>query len=71
MVKKLVEAIEDPNIRWQNEAPPTFPAALVPTSLLHKLFNAPTKLKRILNGASELEYFQPIKTGTRYSSPGH
>jgi hypothetical protein len=70
MVKKFVEAIDDTNLRWQNEAPPTFPAALVPTSLLHKLFNAPTRLKRILNGASELEYSQPIKIGDTISVTG-
>jgi hypothetical protein len=63
MLKRFDEAIDDPNPRWLKEAPPTFPAALVPHELLHKLFNADISLKRLLNGASELEYVQPIKAG--------
>jgi hypothetical protein len=63
MVKKFVEAIDDQNPRWQAETPPTFPAALVPTELIHKLFNAKCPLKRLLNGSSDLEYLQPIKVG--------
>ena len=62
-LKRFAEAIEDPNPEWWQVAPPTFPAALVPTGLLHRLFNAECPLKRILNGASELEYFQPIRVG--------
>jgi hypothetical protein len=63
MLKKFAEAIDDPNPRWLETAPPTFTAALVPKTLLHKLFNADIPLKRLLNGASELEYFKPIKAG--------
>ena len=63
MVRRFAEAIDDPNPRWQEIAPPTFPASLVPTELLHRLLTAECLLKRILNGASELEYFQPIKVG--------
>jgi hypothetical protein len=63
MLRKFAEAIEDPNPRWQEEAPPTFPAALVPKQLLNKLFNADIPLKRLLNGTSELEYLKPIKAG--------
>jgi hypothetical protein len=63
MLKKFAEAIDDPNPRWLNEAPPTFPAALVPKALLSRLFNADMPLKRLLNGASELEYLQPVKAG--------
>jgi hypothetical protein len=63
MVKKFAEAIDDPNPAWQEVAPPTFPAALVPTQLLHKLFNADMPLKRLLNGTSELEYIIPIRAG--------
>ena len=63
MLKKFAEAIDDPNPRWLNEAPPTFPAALVPRALLHKLFNADIPLKRLLNGTSDLEYLKPIMTG--------
>ena len=63
MLKKFAEAIEDPNPRWLEEAPPTFPAALVPKGLLNKLFNIDIPLKRLLNGSSELEYLVPIKAG--------
>ncbi len=63
MVRKFVEAIDDPNPLWQEIAPPTFPAALIPSKLLHKLLEAKCPLTRFLNGANELEYFQPIKVG--------
>ena len=63
MVRKFAEAIDDPNPAWQEVTPPTFPAALVPTELLHHLFNAKTPLTRLLNGTSDLEYLQPIKIG--------
>ena len=63
MVRKFVEAIDDPNTAWLEVTPPTFPAALVPTELLHRLFNAKTPLTRLLNGTSDLEYLQPIKIG--------
>jgi len=70
MVRKFVEAVEDSNPAWQEVAPPTFPAALVPTGLLHRLFNARTPLTRLLNGASELEYFYPIKAGDTITVTG-
>jgi hypothetical protein len=63
MLRRFAEAIDDHNPRWLKEAPPTFPAALVPHELLHKLFNADIPLKRLLNGTSELEYLQPIRAG--------
>ncbi len=63
-VKRFAEAIADSNPRWKEEAPPTFPATLIPTQLVHRLF-APevSSLKRLLNGSSELEYFKPIRIG--------
>jgi hypothetical protein len=70
MLKRFAEAIDDPNPKWRQVAPPTFPAALVPTELLHRLFNAECSLKRILNGASELEYFHPIRLGDVISVKG-
>ncbi len=63
MLKHFAEALEDPNPKWLAEGPPTFPAAIVPHELLHKLFNADMPLKRLLNGSSELEYLKPIKAG--------
>jgi len=70
MLRKFAEAIEDPNPRWKETAPPTFAAALVPTELVHRILNAKTPLKRILNGASELEYLQPIRAGEVISVTG-
>ena len=67
MVRKFAEAIGDPNPLWQRVTPPTFPAALVPTELLHKLFAAKCPLTRFLNGANELEYYQPINVGDTIS----
>ena len=63
MVRKFAEAIGDPNPLWQKVAPPTFPAALVPSELLHKMVTAKCPLTRFLNGANELEYYQPIRVG--------
>jgi len=63
MLHRFAEAIGDPAPRWLEEAPPTFAAALVPKTLLNKLFNADIPLKRLLNGSSELEYLKPIKAG--------
>jgi acyl dehydratase len=63
MVRKFAEAIEDTNPLWQEIAPPTFPAALVPTELMHNLVTAKCPLNRVLNGASELEYYRPIRVG--------
>jgi len=67
MVRKFAEAVEDPNPAWKEVTPPTFPAALVPTSLIHRLFNAKTSLTRLLNGTSDLEYVQLIKIGDTIS----
>ena len=63
MVRKFAEAIDDPNPLWQEVAPPTLPAALVPGELLHRLLEARCPLTRYLNGANELEYYQPINIG--------
>ena len=63
MVRKFAEAIEDPNPLWQQMTPPTFPAALIPSELLHKLLTARCPLTRYLNGANELEYYRAIKVG--------
>jgi hypothetical protein len=63
MVRKFAEAIDDPNPLWQQVTPPTFPAALIPTELLHRLLNARCPLPRYLNGANELEYYQAIRVG--------
>ena len=63
MVRKFAEAIDDPNPLWREIAPPTFPAALIPSELLHKMVTAKCPLTRFLNGGNELEYYQPIRVG--------
>jgi hypothetical protein len=63
MLRRFADAIDDPNPRWQKTAPPTFPAALVPVELLHKMLTAKCPLTRFLNGANELEYYQAIRAG--------
>ncbi len=70
MLRRFVEAIDDPNPRWLQEGPPTFPAALVPKKLLNVILNADIPLKRLLNGSSELEYIKPIKAGDVISVTG-
>jgi len=69
-LKRFAEAIGDPNPRWLREATPTFPAVLLPAELIHRLFNARTRLTRLLNGASELEYYAPIAAGDVISVTG-
>jgi len=63
MVRKFAEAIDDPNPLWQRIAPPTFPAALIPSELLHRMVTAKCPLTRFLNGGNELEYYQAIRVG--------
>ncbi len=63
MVERFIEATGDDPQRWKDETPPTFPIALAPKKLLHKLFNAPIPLRRFLNGGNEYRYHVPIKIG--------
>ena len=63
MVRKFAEAIDDPNPLWREVAPPTFPAARIPSELLHKMVTARCPLTRFLNGANELEYYKAIRVG--------
>jgi hypothetical protein len=70
MVRRFLEAVEDDNPRWKTETPPTFPCALPPRSLLHKLLNVELPVKRVLNGSSELEYRVPIRVGDTIAVTG-
>ena len=63
LVRRFCEAIADESPRWETETPPTFPCALPPRSLLHEILSPDKPLTRLLNGSSELEYFQPIRVG--------
>ena len=70
MVKQFAQAIDDPNPLWQEIAPPTFPTALRLEELIQKLFTAKCPLTRVLNGGSELEYYQKIHVGDVISVTG-
>jgi N-terminal half of MaoC dehydratase len=68
-VRRFVEAIGDPNPRWQNEAPPTFLVALAPVSL--HVSDAEDYGKGWLNGGNRFEYFAPVLIGDKITSKGH
>jgi len=70
MVRKFVEAIDDPNPLWQKVAPPTFAAALQLEEFIEKIFTVKCPLTRYLNAGSELECYQPIKIGDTISVTG-
>ncbi|MFH1646390.1 MAG: MaoC family dehydratase N-terminal domain-containing protein [Chloroflexota bacterium] len=71
MVARFAAAIDDPNPAWREVVPPTLAgAALAPSGLMHRIFNAEGPLKRVLNGSSELEYLQPIRVGDTISVTG-
>ena len=62
MLRRLAEAIDDPNPRWQEEAAPGFIIAAMVTGggePPKKLF----PLKRIVAGGGDWEFCLPIKVG--------
>ena len=63
MVRKFVEAIDDPNPAWEEVAPPTFPTVLRLDEFFNKLWTVKCPCSHRLNGGSELEYYQKIKVG--------
>ncbi|HYL07480.1 MAG TPA: MaoC family dehydratase N-terminal domain-containing protein [Candidatus Udaeobacter sp.] len=68
-VRRFVEAIGDPNPRWEKEAPPTFLVALAPASL--HLAEAEEYGKGWLNGGTRFEYFAPVMIGDDITATGH
>jgi len=76
-IRKLVEAIEDFNPRWYDEsrgeghrkivAPPTFCTSLREMQLEEAVWKMDCPLKRMINGGTELEFFQPIEPGDTIS----
>ena len=82
MIRKLAEAIDDPNPLWQDEAhakktrygsiiaPPTFVTSLRLDELYGQVKMAKCPLTRLLNGGNEIEYYQPIKVGDTISVTG-
>lgn len=64
MMRKFVEAIDDPNPLWQKVAPATFVAALIHRELFDVAFKVKCPLSRyVMNAGTELEYYQPIRVG--------
>lgn len=63
-IYKFVEAIDDPNPLWKEEAPPTFLSAVLGIS---EPGRSPIKVDiphtGNLNGGYEWEYFQPVRAG--------
>lgn len=70
LVKKFVQAIDDPNPLWQKTTPPTFPTALRLDELHKKVRGAECPLSRFLNGGSELEFYKAINIGDVISVTG-
>jgi N-terminal half of MaoC dehydratase len=68
-VKRFVEAIGDPNPRWEKEAPPTFLVALAP-AMVH-LAEAEEYGQGWLNGGNRFEYLAPVMIGDRITATGH
>ena len=68
-VRRFVEAIGDPNPRWQKEAPPTFLVALAPVSV--HVNDAEEWGKGWLNGGNRFEYFAPVMIGDQITAKGH
>ncbi len=68
-LRRFVEAIDDPNPRWLEEAPPTFLVALAP-AMLH-LAEAEEYGKGWLNGGNRFEYHAPVKVGDTVTATGH
>ena len=69
-LSKFAEAIDDPNPRWMEIAPPTFPTALILDGLDRAVAETRCPLTRGLNGGNNLEYFQPIRLGDTITVTG-
>ena len=73
MLRRLAEAVGDPNPLWQDEAKArksryggiTAPPALFLSAQMRKPRITPveTELTRVLDGGVEIEYYEPIRTG--------
>jgi len=67
-VRRFVEAIGDPNPRWDTEAPPTFLVAIAPVSV--HLSDAEVYGTGWLNGGNRFEYFAPVMIGDQVTAKG-
>ena len=69
-LRKFAEAIDDPNPRWKEITPPTFPTAMILSELDNAIIESQSPLTRALNGGNDLEYFQPIRLGDTITVTG-
>ena len=61
LVRRYVEAVEDPNPRWKEFMPPSmFTAIFAEGGLVQYPFKTPPKL---LDGGGEWEFFRPVRIG--------
>ena len=67
-VRRVAEAIRDPNPRWQREAPPTFLVALAPAA--YHIAEAEEYGRGWLNGGNRFEYFVPVMIGDQITARG-
>ena len=58
-IRRFVQAIDDPNPRWQVIAPPTFVLAIG----LEQIQQLLTSSETLLHGSTELECYQPLRSG--------
>lgn len=61
MIRRFVQAVDDPNPLWRDIAPPTFIVTVGLDQIGQVLPLAPSAT--VLHGSTELECYQPIRVG--------
>ena len=59
MLRRFLQAVDDPNPRWQVVAPPTFALTISLEQILQLLASS----KTLIHGRTELECYQPVRPG--------
>ena len=67
MIRRFVRAIDDPNPRWQDIAPPTF-IWTIGFEKFQQQVSALAAFVNVLNGGTELECYQPVRPGDRVTA---
>ena len=67
MIRRFVRAIDDPNPRWQDIAPPTF-VWTIGFEKFQQQVSALAAFVNVLNGGTELECYQPVRPGDRVTA---
>lgn len=62
MIRRFVQAIDDPNPQWQVIAPPTFVLAIGFEQIQQQVSQL-IPYQTLLHGSSDLECYQPIRSG--------